>query len=74
MHYYDYNNATRNNYYANNSATSMIDISVGFDDIQLSHAEVKLWSILCSIAEIILYHRYLRSKLSYPIRGPRLLQ
>ena len=28
----------------------------------------------CLIAEIILYHRYFISKLSYPITGPRLVQ
>ena len=29
---------------------------------------------MCSIVEVTLYHRYLSSKLSYPITGPRLLQ
>ena len=29
---------------------------------------------MCSIAEVILYHGYFSSKLSYPITGPRLLQ
>ena len=29
---------------------------------------------MCSIAEIILYHRYFITKLSYPITRPRLLQ
>ena len=32
------------------------------------------YQFICSIAEIILYHRYFSSKLNYPITGTRLLQ
>ena len=54
----------------------MIDISVGLKYTQLFSYRTKrinFGQLMCSIAEIILYHRYIDSKLSYPITGPHLL-